>query len=830
MSFEKKYNPKEVESKLREFWGQESIYSFDENSSKPIYSIDTPPPTMSGKMHIGHAFSYSQQDFIARYKRMTGYEVYYPFGTDDNGLATEKLVQKERKIDLRKVPRNEAIQVCIDYIKENRANFIQDWKNIGISCDFDKVYSTIDDYSRKISQKSFLDLNKKGLVYRKKGPVMWDRVFETAIAQAELEDNTRKAYLNYTKAKLSNSENTYLIYATTRPELLFAAVGISVQDVGDYVKLKVNDEYWITGASTYEEKFSEFDFEVVERLKGQELIGERAVIPKINRELEISHDVSVQADFGTGIAYFCTYGGVEDIEWTIRHKKTPVEVIDKRGRLNSIGEEYEGMLAEEARKKIIEELENKGDIIKKEQKEQVVNVGERSGAEVEFVISNQWYVQYLDKKEHFWEQAEKFNWHPEFMKSRIENWIKGLNWDWGISRQRHFGIPIPVWYDKKGNIYFADESQLPVDPTQDRPLGVQEDLELTPETDVFDTWFTSSSSPILAINLVEDDKLRNNMYPMSLRPQAHDIINFWLFYTMAKSNLIYEENPFKDVAISGWVLAPDGTKMSKSKGNTVVPQDVVEKYSNDAIRYAAAASKLGSDQPYMEKEVQTGYKITNKLYNANKFASMLLDDFNKSKIDYSKLNSIDKWILSKGQEIARISKDNFDKYDYQKAKSLYSDYFMSDIADNYIEIVKQRLWQKKENYKYAQSTLYEILYLSLRGLAPIMPFITEEVYQSLYKNYEDEKSIHLTSYPEFNEELFSKKDIELGDKFVEIVSLVRRYKAENNYSMKEEIKELSIQCNEELREFIESSVDDLKAVTNSIDIKFSPGEFKVKIN
>ena len=288
MVLEGKYDPKQAEPKWQKYWEKQGIYAFDENNQdKEVYSIDTPPPTVSGKMHIGHAFSFSQQDFIARYKRMLGYNVYYPFGTDDNGLATIKLVQKHRAVNLKKIPRGEAIKICLQFLKEERPKFIQDWKNIGMSCDFSKKYSTIDDYSRAIAQRSFLKLAKKGLAYRKKGPIMWDTVFQSAIAQAELEDKKQKSNLNYIKAKLKGEENTYVLYATTRPELLYGCVGISVQNKGHYVKLKVGKEYWITGKKTYEEKFKEFKYKVETKLQGVDLIGKKAIIPLSERPVKI---------------------------------------------------------------------------------------------------------------------------------------------------------------------------------------------------------------------------------------------------------------------------------------------------------------------------------------------------------------------------------------------------------------------------------------------------------------------------------------------------------------------------------------------------------------
>jgi valyl-tRNA synthetase len=323
-------------------------------------------------MHIGHAFSYTQTDFIARYKRMSGYEVFYPFGTDDNGLATEKLVQKNKKINLRNISREEAIKLTTEYLNEERPLFIEDFKNVGLSCDFNINYSTISPYSQKISQQTFIDLYNKGYIEQREGPVPWDRVFQTTIAQAELEDVERKAYLNYVKAKISGTQNTYMIYATTRPELCFAVVGMSVEDSGEYIKLKINNEYWICSSKTYKDKFKNFDYEIVEKLKGQDLIDEKVLIPIVEKEVEISHDIAVKADFGTGIAYFCTYGGLEDIEWAARHKTEPIQVLDKAGKMNNKCLKYEGKLAEDARKEIIEDMKKNNSLIFQEEKDQTV--------------------------------------------------------------------------------------------------------------------------------------------------------------------------------------------------------------------------------------------------------------------------------------------------------------------------------------------------------------------------------------------------------------------------------------------------------------------------
>lgn len=830
MDITQKYDPKISEKKWQDFWEQHQIFAFDEeDDEKEIYSVDTPPPTLSGKMHLGHAFSYSQQDFLIRYKRLSGFNVYYPFGTDDNGLATEKLVQKNKKVNLRKVTREEAIKVCQEYLEEERAKFIQDWKIIGMSCDFTKYYSTINDYSRKISQKTFLELAKKGLIERREGPVVWDRVFQTAIAQAELEDKKRMGSLWYIKAPVKdlkeNDKQVYVIYATTRPEMLYSVCGMSVEDKGTYVKLEVGDEVWVTGKATFEEKFQDTEHKLLGEIKGEDLIGKKATIPFIEKEVEITHDEAVLADLGTGIAYFCSYGGLEDIEWIKRHKAQPIDLIEKDGRLNDKAQEYQGMLAEEARKKIAIDLKEKGHIIKTEQKEQIVNVGERSGADVEIIVSKQWYIKYLDQKEDFLKGSEELNWFPKHMKHRLDNWIKGLNWDWGFSRQRHYGIPIPVWYDADGKIYYPDESQLPVDPTKDRPLSAPEDLELIPEVDVLDTWFTSASTPFLAINLLEGTKAHRErrLFPMSLRPQSHDIINFWLFYTMAKTRLLLEQgNPWKDVTISGFVLDPKGNKMSKSKGNVIAPQDVVEKYSADAIRYWAATSKLGEDLPYQEKDVKTGQKFVNKLWNASKFTCIHLEDFELEAKDNKVTEVMDHWLLTKLQKSIDEATKHFDNYEYAKAKAAIEKFFWQDYCDQYLEIVKDRLYKPEERgdseRRSAQMALRKSLYAVLRMMAPITPFIAEEIYQLFFKEQEGHKSVHIAGWPKGTFEDIDSESEEKGDIAIDIINATRKFKSANQLSLKEELSLITLESKHQGS--LQGCLDDLKAVLHVGEFKF----------
>lgn len=781
---------KEIENKIKDFWEKEKIYKFDFNSRKKIYSIDAPPPTLSGRMHMGHAFSYSQQDFIARYRRMKGFNVLYPFGTDDNGLATEKLVQKNTGKDLRKTPREEAIKICLKFLEEERPKFVQDWKSIGVSCDFDLLYSTIDDNSRKVSQKSFLDLAKKKLVYRKEAPILWDVVFQTAIAQAELQDKEVKSYFNDLIFKLDGGGE--IIIATTRPELLGACVAIFVNPLDKRYK---------------------------------KLIGKTAITPLYNAKIQIMADDKVDMKKGTGIAMCCTFGDQADVEWYKKHNLPLKMLMNPNGTMNELSGRYKGMKISEARKAILDDLKKSGFLVNQKEIVHVIQVGERSGEPIEIINSMQWYVKYLDRKKDFLKASEELNWHPKHMKNKLDNWIKGLGWDWSISRQRHFGVPIPVWYcGKCGETILAEEKQLPVDPVKDKPMkncGKCKSSNFIPEQDVFDTWFTSGSSPDLVAELVPE-KIRKNLFPMSLRPQAHEIINFWLFYTLAKSQLLKNKNPWKDVAISGLVLDPRGEKMSKSKGNVIEPQKIAEKYGSDSFRYWAASSKLGEDIVYQEKEILAGKKLANKIINASNFVFTNIENHKPKK---TKLLETDRLYLVKLNGVIENATKNFDNYEYHKAKIETDNFFWQDFCGNYLELVKKRVYNgTKEEQESAFYTLYNSLLTLMKLFAPFVPFVTEDIYQKYFRKNEKDKSIHLSKWPD-------KMDVKKKKEDDKVFNILRKYifsyRQEKSKAKKSMSSEIYMTLPKEDFKIISPYKDDLIAASGAI--VFNPGKgFKIE--
>ncbi len=775
------YNFKDAEGKWKDYWEKEKIYAFDLKSKNKIFSVDTPPPTVSGKMHIGHTFSYTQQDIIMRYKRMRGFNVFYPFGTDDNGLPTERLIESMKNVKGSRMERNEFIKLCLETLNEIRPEIVEDWKRLGISADYNLFYSTINSHCRKISQKSFIDLYKAGREYQKEDATIWCPKCETAIAQVEMEDRELESTFNNIIFKLEDGKD--MIIATTRPELLSSCVAVFVHP--DDVRYK-------------------------------HLAGRKAIVPLFDYGVPILTDSRADPSKGTGAVMCCTFGDWTDVEWYKSHN-LPLRIsFTKDGRMSELAEKYAGLSIKEARKNIIEDLKLNKLLVNQNYIKHNVNVHERCGVEIEILNSKQWFIRYLDLKDKFLDAGRKLNWHPSHMFNRYENWVKGLQWDWCISRQRFFGIPIPVWYCKKcSKVIVADEKQLPVDPLINKPLKKCEcgSSEFIPEGDVLDTWATSSLTPQIAASLLPE--LYDKIYPMDLRPQAHDIITFWLFNTVVKSQLHNNKNPWKDVMISGWALDPHGKKMSKSRGNVIEPQKVFDKFGADALRFWAASSKLGEDLPFQEKELVAGSRTVMKLLNAANFIFLNLKNYKGETVQ--NLELIDKWLLAKLDLLIGECTEAFENYEYSKVKSSVEKFFWHIFCDNYLEIVKDRLYNPdrrgKEARKSAEFVLYYAFLDLIKLLAPVMPFITEELYFRYYKNTLKKNSVHVLRWPE--KRGIDLDVIEAGDKFADVISFVRKEKTKKGKSLKEEIKVLV--CDEILRD----AEEDLKAVTHAQAVEYS---------
>ena len=837
MEIPKRYDPKISEAKWQKFWSDNKTYQFDADNkdNKKIYSIDTPPPTVSGKMHMGHAFGNSQQDFIARYKRMKGFNVLQPFGTDDNGLPTQMLVQKLKKVRAKDMPRKDFVKLCLDTLKnELRPKYVQDWKNLGISCDFNVNYTTINKHCTKLSQQSFIELYEMGRAHRKEAPAIWCPKCQTAIAQVELEDKDIPSKFNDITFKIkdetSNTEKD-LIIATTRPELLPACVAI---------------------------------FFPPDDKRYQKLEGKMAKVPLFNFEVPILPDPKADPEKGTGIVMCCTFGDKADMEWQKEHQLPIKSAIGRDGKITSLaGEKYQGLKIKEAREKIIEDLKEANLLTNQKEITHAVNVHERCGTEIEFVHSKQWFIRYLDLKEDMLKWGNELDWHPHHMKNRFDNWVKGLSWDWCISRQIYFGIPFPVWYCKDCDEVIMEKIEnLPVDPLSDKaPVDNCPNCKsknLVGESDIINTWATSSLTPTIVKELfkgkpVYDYLIKN---PMDLRPQGHDIISFWLFNTVVKSNLHFQMKPWNVCFINGWMLDPKGKKMSKSKGNIIEPQGMIQKYSSDALRYMASGCKLGEDLSFPEKDLLTGQKFINKIWNASKFSFMHLEDFkpNRTKseesnfacnCDFKQLEMFDQWLLTKLNDVIKLATENFDEFEYSKSKFVAENFFWQTFCDQYLEIVKDRLYnpdKRGENKRAsAQKALYKTVLTVNKLMAPFTPHITEEIYQLFFKSNEKNESIHLTKWPEYSPKLVNEKAELIGDIGVDIINAVRKFKSEQNLSLKSEIEEIIFIKDESdgrlvnFKEKINHISEDLKAVLNAEKISFEGNTtleteiFKVKI-
>ena len=790
------YNPKEAEERWQKFWEKEKIYAFDPKSQKKVYSIDTPPPYASaGHLHVGHALSYTQFEIIARIMRQLGYNVYFAPGFDNNGLPTEKYVEETFNIDKSKTNRAAFRKLCLEESRKVEKVYADKvFKALGHSYDWSLLYTTIDPEAQKVSQNAFVELYKKGDCYRAEQPVIWCCKHQTALAQAEVEDKTRETKLNYVEFDCKDAKNGKITVATTRPELLSSCVGIFVNS---------NDKRY------------------------KDLIGKKAAVPLFNYEVQIMKDEKVDIQFGTGIVMVCTFGDTTDLEWWQKHK-LPLKIsLAQDGKLNENAGKYKGLKIGEAKEKILEDLKKEKRLVKQESIQQTVGTCWRCGNAVEFLVAKQWFIKTLKYKKELIEYGQKVKWHPDFMFVRYKDWVQNLGWDWCISRQRFYGIPIPAWYCKKcGKEIIASADELPIDPAQSKPKRVCScgSKDFIPEEDVFDTWMTSSNTPEVALRWLEKPEQYKKLAPMSLRPQSHDIIRTWAFYTILKSFLLFKRIPWKDIIINTYVLDDKGRGMSKSKGNAVWADELLERYNVDAFRYWVSTASLGSDLPFKEKDIVAGTKFLNKLWNASKFSISHLGEFKGDKPKNIEL--MDKWLLSRLGKMIKEATEFYKSYNISEARRSIETFFWHDFCDNYLEIIKDRIYNVEKRGKEAkisaQYTLYQSLLALLKLIAPIMPHITEEIYQAYFKNYEKTKSIHITEWPSSFEE--DKNALEAGNAAIDIITKVRQFKSKEGKSLKTEII-LGIDKNQE--KILKPVLDDLRAVCNAKEISF--GKFSIEL-
>lgn len=762
---DKNYDFKTVEEKWRKDWDKKELFKFSFNEGDRLFVVDTPPPYVSADhLHAGHIMSYAQAEFIVRYKRMQGFKVFYPMGFDDNGLPTERFVEKKYKIDKSRTTKKEFIDLCLKETEKGIETYRNLWNSLGISVDWSKTYSTIAPLPTKVSQWSLIDLYKKGALYRQELPILWCPHCQTAISQSDLEDKEKNSKMNYINFPIKDGES--IVIATTRPELLPACVALYFNPEDDRYK---------------------------------ELMGKKAIVPLFNSEITFKTSEAVDKEKGTGLMMVCTWGDQEDLEkWRIDNLETK-SLLTPDGRLNELGQKYQGMKIEEAREAIINDLKESGFLVRQEDITHSVNVHERCDTPVELILSKQWFIKIAGLKEKWLEMGKKVDWHPEYMRDNYEIWVNSLKWDWCVSRQRFYGVPFPFWYCKEcGEVILPDEKDLPVSPTEQKaPVDKCPKCggEIIPEVDVMDTWATSSCTPFLLKEIIGNDKL----FPVDLRPNAHEIIRTWDFYSIVKSTYHFDAIPFKNIMVSGHGLDEQGKKISKRLGNYVPSDQLVDEWGADAIRYWATGAGLGQNLRFNPKEIKKGKQIVTKLWNVAKFIDLNLEDFKEKE---TQLETPDLWILKEMNETIKKATADFDNYEYAKAKSEIEEFFMSKFCDYYIEFVKYRLYgENEESKRAAQITLKNVFINILKMFAPILPFITEEIYQNFSK-----ESIHISAWPESKE---IKNDISDFNEAISAIDEIRKYKSENQISLGAEIEEYKLKTKVDLDkygEFIKKAI------------------------
>jgi valyl-tRNA synthetase len=739
------YDHLTVEAAARALWDERDVYRYDRSGDGPVFSIDTPPPYVSAAhLHVGHAMSYSQPDFLARYRRMRGERVFYPIGFDDNGLPTERYVEQKYGVRAADMPRAEFVRLCLEETSQTAQVYEELWRRLGLSVDWSLRYSTIDERCQRTAQTSFLRLHQAGDLRRANDPILWCPEDRTALAQADVEDLERTSKLY--EIRFGGPEGPPLVIATTRPELLPACVAL--------YRHPADPRY-------------------------AALAGARATVPLLGYQVPVLADESVDPEFGTGLMMVCTFGDAEDVLKWRRDGLALRMAVTADGRLSELAGPWAGLQLTQARSAIVRALDAAGALVGSTPVRQVVGVHERCQTPVEFQIRPQWFIAVRSSADRFRRRAAEIEWIPPFMRRRLEDWIDGLKWDWNITRQRHYGVPFPVWFCAACETpVLARERDLPVDPLVDRPpvaacpsCGC---ASLDGDPDVMDTWMTSSLTPQIndgwATSPAGPDPA---LAPMSMRVQAFEIIRTWLFYSVVQSELLCGRVPWRTALISGHGLTEQGRRISKrdlerytgADGfNRYVPDDVIATYGADALRLWATKGRIGSDLRYNEKEMRAGRKFVVKLWNVGRFLSLNLGEFppGPPRPAVADRDVVDRWLLSHLAEAVDLSTKAFDGHDYMQAHQVASRMFWSVYCDRYLEMIKDRLSAGDggpgvpgtgagstdgAGVASARWTLWESFRVLLGLFAPFTPFVTEHLYQRFYAAREDAGSVHLSRWP-----------------------------------------------------------------------------------
>ena len=805
-------------------WDKEHVYRFNRDATREtVFSIDTPPPTVSGTLHVGHVYSYTHPDIVARFWRMRGKDVFYPMGWDDNGLPTERRVENyfgvrcdpslpydskyrppEKPAKQKEsISRKNFVELCLELTAKDEEAFKDLWRAIGVSVDWGYEYSTISKEAQGVSQRAFLQMLAREQLYSAEAPTLWDIDFRTAVSQAELEDREQPGA--YHRIAFDRADNTGTVDVdTTRPEMLASCVALVAHP---------DDERY------------------------QPLLGTLVVTPLFGVEVPILAHELADPEKGTGIAMICTFGDTTDVVWWRELNLPTRALIGRDGRFlpadfadenwpvrdPELAQDYYdrevlGKTVKQVRATVVDGLRATGALIGDVREiTHPVKFYEKGERPLEIVTSRQWFVRTLEHRDELLARGEELRWHPDYMRHRYRSWVEGLNVDWNISRQRFFGVPFPVWYpvDASGEVNFdqlliADDGTLPIDPSSDAPAGYREDQRGEPggfvgDPDVMDTWATSSLSPQIAGRWGTD--LFQRVFPMDLRPQGHDIIRTWLFATVVRSQLEFNSLPFSDALVSGFIVDPDRKKMSKSIGNSVTPMPLVEQYGADALRYWAAGGRPGSDLAFDEGQLKIGRRLGIKILNASKFVLGRLDDEIPGPSEVTEPIDLD--LLAILSKLITATTDDFEDYDYARALERTESFFWS-FCDDYVELVKIRAYGDANDgpTKSARATLAITLSVLQRLFAPIMPFVTEEVW-----HWWHDPSIHASPWPTLSE-LPTLEVIGAGSTYepvCEVLEAIRRAKSSAKVSQRAEVASVTVRAPQEFLAAIALCEDDLKA-------------------
>jgi valyl-tRNA synthetase len=788
-----------IERKWQRKWEEMGVYRFNwQDRKRPIFSIDTPPPYPSGEFHMGNVLNWTYFDMVARYKRMRGYNVFFPQGWDCHGLGIEVQAERENGIRKRDVPPDQFRKLCEALVEKYIAMMKEGVVRLGCSVDWTTEYRTMDpDYWRR-TQLSFIILYKKGFIYQGTHPVNWCPRCETAIADAEVDYEEREGALHYVRFPLEGSRE-YLLIATTRPEFIPACVAVGVNPLD-------------------------------ERFKSN--IGRKIVVPIVNRTVEIIPDENVDPSFGTGVVMICTYGDKEDVKTVIRHGLPAIMILTENGKINENGGKYAGLAISEAKRAIVKDLEAAGLLEKTERLRQETGVCDRCEAPVEILQRKQWFMKTRVLTGEVERMAGEVVWYPDYMRTRLVDWARSLDWDWVISRQRVFGTPIPIWYCKScGEVILAGEEWVPVDPKLENPRidkcpkcggGA-----FVPERDVFDTWMDSSISCAVHAGWPDRENWRR-LFPADLHPSGIDIIRTWAYYLMVRHLALFGEKPYRSCLINGMVLGSDGRKMSKSLKNYVAAPDVLDKYGTDASRqWAAAGGATGSDVPFRWPDVEYGRRFLTKLWNAARFASSQLEDYRPR--GKRELQPLDRWILSKAERLTSRVTKALDKCQFNIAVEEIRNFTWHTFCDQYLEAVKDRLY-KPEVYgerksRAVQFTLYTVLYRMIQLLAPIAPHITEEIYQTAYAKDVGQESLQMTAWPKPDRRRIREEAERRGDLVMAVLTEIRREKAERRKPLNAPIRSLKIYAgNSEYAAALDAGREDIAGTCKVSEIDISSGK------